>query len=337
MGESDSPLYINNESGYLMIKDEEYFAKKSQHSSDNSLVVKFQSLQGVPGSWFYKKYTKTHLNHLRTVHTVGYLLELLGYSVGEIIGLFHEENKKNTPFNLDSTFEDCMWGLVVFLGLFLVPVVFKTNPYSISLIADKIQFYQVPVYALFSIYLTTRRYFGLDTYFLVFNSICLFVNSGFVFYIYSRVKYKDDGRYYVGWLEYVGAHVQFSMLAAWNLVEFCSCVIVLIVELSKHHQDSKFLGWDNENWTLLLMSLAFVLGVIMLSSFKDVFFSFVLTYTFFAIYYQQTKSSRDNDSSNVEVTSLVFGGLMTGFVVLTSAVYPNLICYSVRKSKKLTN
>lgn len=335
--QEDAPCYITEEIEYLLLKEGDFYAQKSISSSNSSIVLAGEALQNVPGAWMYSRYTTYQINLLRGLNFMGYAFELAGYIVGECLMKFKVYESSDTPFNVDPYFGAVLWGLIVLLGGCLIPVLLESNSNVVSLLSDKIRYYNFPVYILLAIYLVSKSYFKMLVP-MIFNVVCLVIVTSLVFFIYSRVKYEDDGRYYVSWLEYFGIHVQFSILTAWILVESCGYTILLIVIASgESNKDANFLGWPNENWTLVIMSVAFVLGVIMLSKFKDIYFALVLCYTSFGIYSMQKRYScdgGDNCSSKVQVCSLVYAGLLLGFSILTALFYPKVIFYSVRNSKR---
>ena len=62
-------------------------------------------------------------------------------------------------------------------------------------------------------------------------------------YSYLIIKYEDDGRYIVKWVDYLGVQVHFSVLLAWSLMMICEYFFrTLSGLLGPDDKNSKVLG-----------------------------------------------------------------------------------------------
>ncbi|CAG9334797.1 unnamed protein product [Blepharisma stoltei] len=328
----DTPAFISDSTDYDIFLHP--IISLQTNSGKPSLLLHTNEIEEIPGGWLYRHYTNRHLILLRSLHIAGYGLELGCFIAGECLVKFEIEYDNFTPFAVDPIFVTFLWGLILLLGALLIPVLFRKTNNAISIISDQLKYYHFPVYILIAIFLLSKNVFKTKFSF-IFNDLTLIIISGLSFYIYSRVKYEDDGRYVVTWLEYLGIQVQFSVIVAWMLVELSISTMLTISSIDgQSTKDYKFVGWPHENWTILLMSICFTISVIVLNTYKDIFFPAVLSYTFLGIYSWQRRKicleDDDNCSESVTVTAFVFGGLLLVFIIITILYYPKLILYRVR-------
>ena len=100
----------------------------------------------------------------------------------------------------------------------------------------------LPVYYLLSLLFIHRAMpdYGFS---LVTEDITILLSMIFVLIIYSKVKYKDDGRYKVGKIEFIGVQIHFSALLACLLVELCEGVFKMLGHyFDPDHNDQKLIG-----------------------------------------------------------------------------------------------
>lgn len=158
----------------------------------------------------------------------------------------------------------------------------------------------------------------------------------FILVIYWKVKYKDDGRYRVKLQEFFGVQVHFSALLGCLIVEFCEGLLIAMSNIwDSDSKDSLLLGWKNENWTILIMSLTWWTGSLILYLYKDVFYGFILAFTYFGIFSMQERDfcakNKDSCSRKVSTAAVSLGSILIFFIFITIITYPKLVMYSVRK------
>ncbi|CAG9327069.1 unnamed protein product [Blepharisma stoltei] len=332
--EEEPVLISQNDSNYLPIRNG-YTSRRSLLNSQERLILASSSIENMPGGWLYRNFMKRRIMFLRTLNIFGIFLEISGFIAGEYLTDFGTDisSTYETPFTLDDWFEFSLWVFILSLSVFLLPVLFKKTENSISFLTEKLKFYHFPVCAFLGIYFFSKQFYDNELSYIIVNDILLFLIAVFVFYIYWKVKYEEDGRYRVSWIEYIGIHLQFSVLVSFVLVELCRSVLMTIIKVKKIDNRELF-GLDFDEWTIIVMAFAFVLGVIFLTMYKDIYFAGVLGYNFFGVFVVQATDEciKSNCSERVQEASLVLGCLTFGFIILTIGFYPRLICYNLRSS-----
>ncbi|CAG9311998.1 unnamed protein product [Blepharisma stoltei] len=327
---NDDPTFMVDDSNYLALRSI-YTQGKSVLSEAETLIVDQSSIERIPGGWLYNKYSKHHIIFLRGLNLLGLTCELSGFIAGEYFSRFGERSAptNESPFTIDPYFESSIWIFILVLSVFLIPVLFKKSTNSISFLSEKLKYYHFPVCVLLGAYIFSRRLYS-ETISFIFNDLILIIVGILLVIVYSNIKYEEDGRYMVTWLEYIGIHLQFSVLVALVLVELCRCIIITIIKIDKAQSDEMF-GMSFNSWTVLIMSVLFVLGVIFMTMYKDIYFAAVLGYNFFGVYVMQRSSCiEENCYDDVQEAALILGSLTYGFIFLTILFYPRLICYNLR-------
>ena len=296
-----------------------------------------EEIKGVPGAeWLYKNYTDTHLLYLRTGHTICYGAELIMFLVG--LSVAHEsfltvDRHTMTPFTLRPEFVIAGWVFLLLLESVFIYMIFQKTMTSVALLAEQLKWYYFPKYFLIGTYyfLAFREGFAIS----LVNVCLLALLCPLLFFIYHRVKYQDDGRFIVTRLEFIAVHVNISLFVAWILIQVFVKVFVFITYTREYEDaDAVYLNWDNSNWAIVANVLLFCLGVISLSSYKDVFFNLVVIYSFIGIYIEQTYCPGNNNgncSKEVKETVLILGIILLVFVLLVFILYSDQILYRRRK------
>jgi hypothetical protein len=324
--EDGRPQYMTRNSQYNLLNNRD-FVNESLISAD---LLMHQSIVEAPGGWIYRSYVKHKINILRFLHAVGYIIEVVCYFISESRTKFREKVHNDT-FALDPLFVSICWGIIVILGGAFLYCIFRNDVFAITMLAEQLRYIQLPFYILISLYLMSKHFFSdKDAY--VINDCCLIVLMILCFYLYFKVKYKDDGRYIVSWASFFGVHGMFSILSAWILVELFHNAILTADTLEDKH-NFNILGWKSEYWTITLMSIEFGFAVLMLSTLKDVFFAFTMGYSFFGIYsLQARKICLEECSNSVKTTALALGIVIICFTFLTVLLYSKQVCFSMRKN-----
>lgn len=333
--DESAPLSIHSDSPYTLIQ-----AANRGKLAGIAAVTEFRELaeneiRGIPGAeWMYRNYTDTHLLYLRTCHTLCYGLELIMFLIGLAVAqeeVLEVTEHTMTPFTLRPEFVIAGWVFLLLLESVFIYMIFQKTMTAVSLLAEQLQWYYFPKYLLIGAYyfLTYKHGFAIS----LVNVLLLSFLSPLLFFIYHRVKYQDDGRFLVTRLEFLAVHVNISLYVAWILIQVFVKVFVFIT-YTREKANDLYLGWNNANWSIVANVGLFCLGVISLSSYKDVFFSLVVLYSFTGIYLQQVDCPHDNYgncSSEIKTTILVLGSILLFFLVLVFALYREQILYRRRK------
>lgn len=292
-------------------------------------------IKGIPGAeWLYKNYTETHLLYLRTGHTICYALELILFLIGLAVAkedFLRVSESTMTPFTLTPEFVLAGWVFLLLLESVFIYMIFQKTMTAVSLLAEQLKWYYFPKYLLIGTYyfLEYRDGFAIA----LVNVLLLALLSPLLFFIYHRVKYQDDGRFFVTRLEFLALHVNISLYVAWILIQVFVKVFVFIT-YTRQNANDLYLGWDNANWSIVANVVLFCLGVISLSSYKDVFFNLVVIYSFIGIYIEQIScpnANYGNCSDEIKTTIIVLGSILLFFVVLVFLLYREQILYRRRK------
>lgn len=294
-------------------------------------------IKGIPGAeWLYKNYTDTHLLYLRTGHTICYGLELVLFLIGLAVAkddILKVTDHTMTPFTLRPEFVIAGWVFLLLLESVFIYMIFQKTMTAVALLAEQLKWYYFPKYLLIGTYyfLAYRDGFTIA----LVNVVLLALLSPLLFFIYHRVKYQDDGRFFVTRLEFIALHVNISLYVAWILIQVFVKVFVFISYTRENTQaNDLYLGWDNATWSIIANVVLFCLGVISLSSYKDVFFNIVVIYCFIGIYIEQVNCpdyKYGNCQDKIKTTLLVLGCILFFFVILVFLLYREQILYRRRK------
>ena len=324
--QDSDPQYVPASSPYNLLNKRNFI---DESACAESLLMS-KSVSSIPGGWLYRSFLRNHIRISRFLHIAGYSIELICYVIGQSWVKFQDTTAEDS-FALDPIFVTICWGILIILGGILIFALFHDNIHSISVLGQKLRLVQLPFYGLLSMYFISNIIFT-KTIVLIFNDICLFLLLCLSFYLYYEIKYEDDGRYIVTWIDYFGIHAHFSIFCAWILVELCHNAILTADNIENEHHLS-LLGWDSSNWTICIMCVEFGLSVIVLSTFKDIFFAGTMSYNFFGIFSLQERGLCKRCDREVKLTSVVMGSLMISFVLLIVLLYSKKVCYNVRRRR----
>ena len=330
MEPEEPPLLINSESDYSILSVNN---NRSMSSDANSLLLP-SSMPLDSGLWIYSQYSYNTIKLYRFLHLFGVVAEALCFLLCESLTKFDKGYYKNTPFCVDPIFTSILWGVVIFLGCCFLYIIFKPTPLSVTILADKLRTYYFFVYISVAIFfIFTNVVQGVVAN--IITDLCAIFIFGIMLYSYLIIKYEDDGRYIVKWVDYLGVQVHFSVLLAWSLMMICEYFFrTLSGLLGPDDKNSKVLGWDHEIWTLIVMIINFMVATFWLHRYKDIYFANVLAYTFFGIFSMQIRVTCIDDpdfcSYAVKVASVSLASILLFFVFLTFLFYPKLVLYNVR-------
>ena len=335
---------INNpeeESYPSLITSSEYSVFTSENltfisnSSDDSLLVDDLVLEETWG-WLYIRFSRNKVLWLRSLYSLSYLVESMCFVLSISLSKLNNLSYSDIPFTVDPYFKLVSWVFVLSLGFPFLKVLYSNTISSINLISWHINLLFLPVYVLLSI-LFVHRAVPTYEYSQITEDITILLSMIIVLIIYGKVKYRDDGRYKVGLVEFSGVQVHFSSLLSMLLVESCEGVFkTLGYYMDSNSNDKEFLGWQGENWTILVMILTCWTGSLILYLYKDVFYAGVLAFTYIGIFSIQRRmlcpDHHENCSQSVSTTALALGSLLFFFIFITFITYPKLVMYSVRKT-----
>jgi hypothetical protein len=337
--EEDRPMLITGLNEYDILK--EVNNPKSQDSDLTlPLTISVNEIKEVPGAGaLYHKYSTANIQQLRMFHLIGYCLEIAGFVIGEIMLRFESEAHSVIPFASSHEFVFIGWAILLFLGGLFIVAMFRLTQYAIEIIADQFSYLYIPVYLLTSCYLSLRNVDNSFTINMVMCCILAFLTA-FLFVLYARVKYVDDGRYVIRRTEYLGVHVRVPMLVAWISLELIRKIFACLSFFSNLYESDNqvLLGWSNANWSILFMVLAFALAVILLSTYRDIYFSAVLAYYYAGISYLYaiggscpTGYEESNCRRMVMECAISLSGILIFFMCFSLYKHWYRICYWTRK------
>jgi hypothetical protein len=337
--EDDRPMLINDTEDYEILK--QVNKSKSQCSDfSHPLTISVSEIKDVPGAGeLYYKYSTANIRQLRMFHIVGFCLEVTGFIIGEIMLRFESEEHSVIPFASSHEFVFAGWVTLLILGGVFIFTMFRLTRYAIEIVADQFSYLYIPVYLLTSCYLSLRN---VDDRFAVNAVLCGILGflTVFLFALYRRVKYVDDGRYVIRRLEYLAVHVRVPMLVAWISLELIRKIFTCLSFFSHQYESNSqiLLGWSNANWSILFMVLAFALAVIFLSTYRDIYFSAVLAYYYAGISYFYkfglpcpTGYNESNCKDKVMECAISLSSILIFFICFSLYKHWYRICYWTRK------
>jgi hypothetical protein len=303
-------------------------------SGDKESLLLPSEIVNSPGMWLYENYTVGKVRAFRVFHLFGVALEIASFIVAEFISKLSPEDYGSTPFCVDPIFNTTLWGVVIILEVIFLYTIYQRRPLSITIVADKLRNTYFVVYVAVSVFFITTTFIdGIAAY--VVTDLMACVIMAIMLYTYLRIKYQDDGRYIVTWTDYLGVHIHFAVLLAWSLMMTCEYFFKTVAQIeNSHSKDTKLLGWSNQSWTVLVMTLNCLLATLWLYKYKDIYFAIVLSFTFFGIFSMQVRKTcihhAENCSDMVKTAAISLGCILIGFVLLTAAFYPKMILYNMR-------
>lgn len=326
------PLLINSSQYSVFTSDNLTFIS---NSSDESLLVDDKILEETWG-WLYTRFSRHKILWLRSLYSLAYTIESVTFVLSIALSKLNNLSYSNIPFTVDPYFKLVSWVFILALGFPFLKVLYSNSISSINLISWNINLLYLPVYLLLSM-LFVHRSVPAYRFSLITEDITIFLSMILVLVIYLRVKYRDDGRYKVGLVEFTGVQVHFSSLLSMLLVEACEGMFkTLGYYMDSNSKDPDFLGWQGDYWTILVMTLTCWTGSLILYLYKDVFYAGILAFTYIGIFSIQRRmlcpEHRENCSDSVSITALTLGSLLFCFILITFITYPKLVMYSVRKT-----
>ena len=320
----DLPSYISQDiSESILLND-------NPIDTEESLTLEKQSLNSLPGGWLYHNYEVTRIDTLRLLHIIGYSLEVFCYFFSEIwIGFNHTYS--NVPFETDPIFGTLAWGIICLLGGLLLPVLFSSNKYSLSLLTDKLRFSYYPVYIFLGAFFISRQ-FKINVSGEVITTISLSIILLAALIVYYQIKVLSS-KIKINWLEYFAGSVLISLLSSFVFLSLVSTVVEIIYN-NMGSSNHNFLGWQGENWVILLMTLVFGVGAIVLSMFNDPWFASMISFYYFGIYSCQLRfvcRYKENTCSyNVKIGALALAVILNFFIMLNFALKRKIRSDNVR-------
>ncbi|OMJ68750.1 hypothetical protein SteCoe_33708 [Stentor coeruleus] len=279
-----------------------------------SSLVEKKTISDLPGGWLYSEYTKDKVEILRLLHLVGVSAVLFCYCFAEIwIKYTHKFN--SSPFATDILFSNIAWGAVAFLSGSFIPMAFTESRYSVSFLTEKFIWLFYPTYILLGLMFLSREFkTQLPGYIISIVSLsCIFILSAFIYYKVRQI----NRRYKQTWLQYISGNAYISILFTMSMLDLVR-VIVEFVYTNHNDEFSDFLGWKGENWTILLMTLIFGVGMTMLTMFKDPWCPGVIGFYYLGIYCNQMRYicryNKDACSMEIQITAITLGLVAYGFI-----------------------
>jgi hypothetical protein len=326
----------------VLIEDSEYMVFKSNNldlisnSSSGELILDDNVLEENWG-WLYSRFSRVKVRWTQTLYLLSFIFQGFCFVVWVATTNYKNPSHANIPFTVDPYFKIIIWAGVLFLGLPFIFILYKKNISSLNLIGRSVKLLYLPVYYLTSV-LFINRTLSTYPYSLLTQDTMIICSLIIVLLIYYKVKYKDDGRYKVGYLEFLGVQVHFSGLLACLMVEMIECLFLSFgFYEDTDKKDSKLFNWENEKWTILVMTLSFWTGCLSLYLYKDIIYPFVLSFTYFGIVSIQVRifcnDGENSCSESVTKAAVALGSILVFFIIITIITYPKLVLYSVRNNR----
>ena len=285
--------------------------------------------------WLYSRFSRVKVRWSQTLYLISFIFQGFCFVVFVATTNYKDPQHANIPFTVDPYFKIITWITALTLGLPFIMIIYRNNISSLNLLGRSVKLLYLPVYYMISILFINRSLpeYKLE---LLTEDIMIVGSLIFVLVIYYKVKYKDDGRYKVSFLEFLGVQVHFSALLCCLIVEMIECVFrSLGLYEDTDQKDSKLFEWDNEKWTIIVMTLSFWTGCLILYLYKDIIYPFVLSFTYFGIVSIQIRifcsNNQSSCSESVTKAAISFGSILLFFIIITIITYPKLVLYSVRR------
>ncbi|CAG9321112.1 unnamed protein product [Blepharisma stoltei] len=330
----DTPVFIYSDTTFETLREinEDASPNINYENLDDYTTLSKDEIQDIPGGWLYSRYTEQHIEKMRLFHILGVAFEAIGLLLGEALVASDTYHSVNS-FSPQHFFILAGWIFILSLGIFFLYMLYSQTLASREIMVNQLGYLAFAVYALNSIYLSLRNF----TELLFVNIICTVLLTALmiiVFRLHRRVKYEDDGRYVVSRSVFLGVHAKISLLLGWLLILFLHRIFIC---LSFSETSYNLLGWPNENWSILALCLAFAIGVIFMSTYKDVFYAISLVYSFIGIYVMQNHSHicksvmQENCSEEVGTCAIALASIFLIFILITLIFYYDTVCYKKRR------
>ena len=325
------PVLIHG-SDYMVFKTENL--DLISNSSSGELILDDVVVEENWG-WLYSRFSRLKVRWAQTLYLISFMFEVFCFVVFIASTNYNNPQHANVPFTVDPYFKIITWVVVLALGLPFIMIIYRNNISSLNILGRSVKLLFLPVYYMISVLFINRSLenYSLD---LLTEDIMVIGSLICVLAIYYKVKYKDDGRYKVNFLEFLGVQVHFSALLSCLIVEVIECVFrSLGIYEDTDRKDSKLFEWENEKWTILVMTLSFWTGCLILYLYKDIIYPFILGFTYFGIVSIQVRIFCDEDQSScsesVTKAAIALGSILLFFIIITIITYPKLVLYSVRR------
>lgn len=329
----NEPVVLRDKSPYQLVRAANLGRPAGIPAAEDFREIREEEIAGVPGAdWLYRDYTETHLLYLRATHTLLYLMQVTVFVVAVALskGQFLEVTENTiTPFTLLPELVFALWIVLLLLEALFMFVIFRRTLTTVELLAKQMSWYYFPKYCFLGSYFYFQFTEGQNT--AIINLALLVALYPLIHLVYHRVKYLDDGRFLVTWMELFGVQINISFYAAWIQSRLLHEVFVVIGYLND--EKSQIFGWTNSHWAVLANVLIFCIGVIYLSAYKDVFFNIVIIYSYVGIFLEQAHCPAENHgmcTSEVQKTVIILGVILSIFVLLVLALYNRQILYMRR-------
>lgn len=330
--EDDDPVpMLIEESDYMVFKMDNL--DLISNSSSGELILDDAVVEENWG-WLYSRFSRHKVRWTQSLYLISFIVQGFSFVVYVATTNYKDPEYSNIPFSVDPYFKIITWVIVLALGLPYIMVIYMRNINSLNLIGRNIKLLYLPVYYLLSILFINRSVPSYQLS-LITEDVMILSSMALILLIYYRVKYKDDGRYKVGFIEFLGVQVHFSAILGCIIIELCEVLFrSLGIYEDTDKKDSKLLGWENEKWTILVMSLSFWTGCLSLYLYKDIIYPFIISFTYFGIVSMQYRifcsEGSDSCSESVTKTAITLGTILVFFIFITIITYPKLVLYSVR-------
>lgn len=330
--EDDDPVpMLIEESDYMVFKMDNL--DLISNSSSGELILDDAVVEENWG-WLYSRFSRHKVRWTQSLYLISFIVQGFSFVVYVATTNYKDPEYSNIPFSVDPYFKIITWVIVLALGLPYIMVIYMRNINSLNLIGRNIKLLYLPVYYLLSILFINRSVPSYQLS-LITEDVMILSSMALILLIYYRVKYKDDGRYKVGFIEFLGVQVHFSAILGCIIIELCEVLFrSLGIYEDTDKKDSKLLGWENEKWTILVMSLSFWTGCLSLYLYKDIIYPFIISFTYFGIVSMQYRifcsEGSDSCSDSVTKTAITLGTILVFFIFITIITYPKLVLYSVR-------
>lgn len=131
---------------------------------------------------------------------------------------------------------------------------------------------------------------------------------------YRRVKYLDDGRDYVSFMEFLAIHVTFSVLSCW-MTYFVTYNLFSLIKIVEEYTD---VNLALETVSIIAMVIQMFECTVYLAYYKDVIFASVTLLNYIGMYMHNYEGKKDlNTLSDVVHCQLTLILMTIAFIIVT--------------------
>lgn len=230
------------------------------------------------------------------VNVLANLLPINGITTGEVANLYPN---LFTPASI--TFS--IWGLIyLLLGIFTVYqllVALKSKSYMTTFV-DEIGIWNIVLGLANMLWIFSwhYQYIGLSVVIIIIMLISLIIIC----------KKLEIGKGVSSKREVFLVHINFSVYLGWISIATIANITTFLVDINWNG-----LGIAPSTWTVMVMSVGMILGLIFIYKYEDVFYALVIDWAFLGIYLKRT-------ASGVEPVPQVIISSIIGMIILTAAV-----------------